>query len=250
MFNTLIAEDNAVFRQTLSRVLARRFPFMRIAEAEDGENALQLASDTHPDLVFMDIRLPGMSGLDATRAIKAAHADTVVCIITSHDLPEYREAAIHCGASHFIVKDDSSETVIVETVESLLAARFKTLIIEDNPFFRDALHALLAARWPGMIVVEAGDGPDGLKEVATLKPDVVLLDLHLPSVNGIDLLKPIKAEHARSAVVVITAYDLPVYREAAARFGADHFLAKGDALDEAIGAIVDGIAAARHASPL
>ncbi len=250
MFNTLIAEDNAVFRQTLSRVLARRFPFMNITEAADGENALQLASGTRPDLVFMDIRLPGMSGLDATRAIKSAHPDAVVCIVTSHDLPEYREAAVHCGASHFIVKDESSETVIVEMVESLLAARLKTLIIEDNPTFRDALHGILSARWPGMIVVDADDGPDGLTEVSALKPDVVLLDLHLPSVNGIDLLKPIKARHAGSEVVVITAYDLPVYREAAARFGADHFLSKGEALDEEIGAIVDGVAAARHASPL
>lgn len=250
MFNTLIAEDNAVFRQTLSGVLARRFPFMAIAEAADGENALRLARDDPPDLVFMDVHLPGMNGLDATKAIKAANPDAIVCIVTSYDLPEYREAAVHCGASHFIVKDESSETAIVALVESFLAARFKTLIIEDNPVFRDALHGILSARWPEMIVVDADDGPDGLADVAALKPDVVLLDLHLPTVNGIDLLKPIKTRHAGSAVVVITAYDLPVYREAAARFGADHFLSKGDALDEKIGAIVEGVAAARHASPL
>lgn len=245
MFNTLIAEDNVLFRQTLSRVLTQRFPFMNITETGNGENALQLAADKRPDLIFMDIKLPGKNGLDVTKAIKAIHADAIVCIITSYDLPEYREAATHCGARHFIVKDESTEAVIVEVVESILAARLKTLVIEDNPSFRDVIHAILAAKWPEMLVVDADDGPLGLKDVAALKPDVVLLDLHLPTANGIDLVKPIKARHAQSAIVIVTAYDLPVYREAATRFGADYFVAKEDAVGEKIVAILSGIVAKR-----
>lgn len=248
MFNTLIAEDNTLFRKTLSHVLTRRFPFMTITETGTAEDAQQLAATTPPDLIFMDIKLPGKNGLDATKAIKAICPDAVVCIVTSYDLPEYREAATLCGASYFIVKDESSETAIVDVVEAILADRFKALIIEDNPSFREALSKLLGTHWPKMIVVEADDGPAGLRCVAGLKPDVVLLDLHLPTANGVDLVKPIKEKHAQSSIVILTAYDLPVYREASFRFGADHFLAKEDAATEKIATILGSIAAKRLAA--
>lgn len=121
MFRTLIVEDNAIFREALKDVLARRFPFMSIEEACDGNQALAQGTARHHDLVFMDIRMPGRNGLDVTRAIKAGDHDAKVCVVTSYDLPEYRQAAENCGADHFIVKDESTEAAIVGLVESILA---------------------------------------------------------------------------------------------------------------------------------
>ncbi|MFZ2266971.1 MAG: response regulator transcription factor [Azonexus sp.] len=121
MFQTLIAEDNPVFRHSLKSVLERRFPRMEIEEAVDGEQAVLQGMARHHDLIFMDIKMPGRNGLEATRMIKSSDLDAVVCLVTSYDLPEYREAAGICGADHFIVKDDSSESVIVDLVESVLA---------------------------------------------------------------------------------------------------------------------------------
>ncbi|MBS1159146.1 MAG: response regulator receiver protein [Proteobacteria bacterium] len=123
MFQTLIAEDNAVFRHSLKTVLERRFPRMLIEEAVDGEQAVARGTARHHDLIFMDIKMPGRNGLEATRLIKSSDTGAVVCLVTSYDLPEYREAAGICGADHFIVKDDSSESVIVDLVESVLARR-------------------------------------------------------------------------------------------------------------------------------
>ena len=123
MFQTLIAEDNTNFRQSLKEVLSRRFPLMEIDEAIDGEQALIRGTAHHHDLVFMDIRMPGKNGLDVTRAIKSGDQEVIVCIVTSYDLQEYRDAAKDCGADHFIVKDESTESVIVDLVESVIAKR-------------------------------------------------------------------------------------------------------------------------------
>ena len=119
MLKTLIAEDNAEFRESLREVLARRFPTMVIDEAADGEEALLSEQDHHHDLIFMDINMPGKNGLEVTRILKDGNDDAVVCLITNYDLQEYREAADECGADHFIVKDDLSESLIFGLVTSI-----------------------------------------------------------------------------------------------------------------------------------
>lgn len=121
MFKTLIVEDNAVFRQSLVETLSSRFPTMAIHEAGNGKVAMQQVNDFDPDLVFMDIKLPDENGLNLTRSIKAAHSATSVVIITTHDIPEYREAARLCGACHFIPKGSSSGDDILTLVESIMA---------------------------------------------------------------------------------------------------------------------------------
>ncbi|MCI0516681.1 MAG: response regulator transcription factor, partial [Woeseiaceae bacterium] len=129
MINVLIAEDNAAYRQSLHQALTGRFPFMQITEAADGADALHQALARQYDLIFMDIRLPQGNGLDLTRAIKAVFVDSIICVITSYDLPEYRDAALRNGADRFMVKGDSTGEEIVAMVESLLQARFRTLVV-------------------------------------------------------------------------------------------------------------------------
>jgi DNA-binding NarL/FixJ family response regulator len=118
-FHTLIAEDNAAFRQSLYGVLMRRFPFMQVAEAEDAREALRQGLSRRFDLIFMDIRLPYGNGLELTHTIKEIFVDTVICVLTSYDLPEYRDAAFRSGADLFMVKGDSTELEIVKVVELL-----------------------------------------------------------------------------------------------------------------------------------
>jgi DNA-binding NarL/FixJ family response regulator len=119
MFQTLIAEDNVVFRQSLREVLARRFPDMAIDEAADGEQAIHQGMARRHDLVFMDINMPGKNGLEVTRAIKDGDHEAVVCLVTNYDIQEYRDAADACGADHFIVKDEFTESLIVGLVQSV-----------------------------------------------------------------------------------------------------------------------------------
>ena len=101
---TLIVEDNVVFRQAFKETLQNQFPSVVVEEASEGNEALQKVDTFHPDLILMDIRLPGESGLEVTKKIMASHPETVVILLTDYDIPEYRNAAFQCGAKHFFAK--------------------------------------------------------------------------------------------------------------------------------------------------
>ena len=101
---TLIVDDHPVFRDGIRRVLANEPDIELVGEASDGLEAVEKALSLRPEVVLMDIGLPGMSGLEATRRIKQRMAGLRVIILTSQEAEEYREAAAAVGASDFVVK--------------------------------------------------------------------------------------------------------------------------------------------------
>ena len=107
MFNTLLVEDNVNFRQALSDVLLSYFPMIGVDEAGDGEEALSKVEYQRPNLIFMDVQLPGESGLEITRQLKRVYTDMVIVILTSCGQPEYRQQAFLNGADCFLSKGDS-----------------------------------------------------------------------------------------------------------------------------------------------
>jgi DNA-binding NarL/FixJ family response regulator len=133
MFRTLLVEDNPSFRKLLKDDLQSQFPAMDIAEAGDGTEALEKIGSSPPNLIFMDIRLPGQNGLELTRMIKADHPDITVIILTSYDLQEYREAAIRYKADHFFSKGSIAADEISKVVKSILLKKgFKVNGSEDG----------------------------------------------------------------------------------------------------------------------
>jgi CheY-like chemotaxis protein len=104
-FKTLIVEDNAPFRLSLRESLEALFPSMIVQEAAEGGEALQKVESFLPELIFMDIHLPGENGLQLTQKIKTNYPALPIIILTSYDVPEYREAALKYGANSFITKD-------------------------------------------------------------------------------------------------------------------------------------------------
>jgi DNA-binding NarL/FixJ family response regulator len=227
MINVLIAEDNAAYRQSLHQVLAGRFPFMQITETADGMDALHQALARHYDLIFMDIRMPQGNGLDLTRAIKAVFDDSIICVITSYDLPEYRDAALRNGADRFMVKGESTGEEIVSMVESVLQTRYRALILVSDTRHRRQLGALLSIRWPVMIVAEAANAAEGIDRAAVLKPDLVLLDLGLLETRGAELVQAIREASADARFIGMTSDDLQAYRARAMGCGVDYFVPLG-----------------------
>jgi CheY-like chemotaxis protein len=120
MVTTLLVEDNAGFRKRLKDFLEDRFPKIRILEASNGQEAFEQIDRSLPDLVFMDIELPGENGLRLTRSIKEEHPEICVIILTSYDLPEYREEARRCGADRFLAKGAPVKEICA-ALESCLA---------------------------------------------------------------------------------------------------------------------------------
>ena len=116
MLRVLLVEDNRVYREALEENLCGHFPSMVINEAVNSEEALQKMNATPPHLVFIDMRLPGMNGLELTQKIKKDFPKIRIAIVTGYDLPEYRQACLQCGADGFFVK----ESVEWDEVEALV----------------------------------------------------------------------------------------------------------------------------------
>ena len=121
MSTILIVEDNLSFRESLNEALSSQFPATRIVEASNAVEAFRAVSATPPDLMFVDIRLPGETGLEVTRKVKQDHPEIQVVVITNYDLAEYREAARRYGADHFVHKGSASWSEITALVKSLLS---------------------------------------------------------------------------------------------------------------------------------
>jgi len=118
----LIVEDNTLFRQLFKEALHNRFPSVEIYEAIEGGEALLQVETLRPNLIFMDIRLPGENGLQLTQKIKARYPNIIVIILTGYDLPEYREASSQY-ADYFFSKDSLTSKNIFTLVESILPTR-------------------------------------------------------------------------------------------------------------------------------
>jgi DNA-binding NarL/FixJ family response regulator len=126
----LIVEDNPVFRTVLKGILTTRIPTIVVEEASTGEEALTQFRKTDPFLIFMDIRLPDGSGLEITRTIKEINPEIQIIILTSHDMPEYREVAFLNGASHFLTKGNLKIDDVISLVASALKSKDKKYRIE------------------------------------------------------------------------------------------------------------------------
>lgn len=121
MFSILIIDDNTPFRHSLLKTLKGFFPFADIKEASLGEEGLQKINDCLPHLIFMDLHLPDINGLNLTRKIKTKYSDTCVVLFTADDLPEYRTAVFESGADHFAPKDSWTGDKTFQLVESVLS---------------------------------------------------------------------------------------------------------------------------------
>jgi DNA-binding NarL/FixJ family response regulator len=120
MSSVLIVEDNHFFRSSFKEILKMYIPSLSVDESVDGSDALTKIGQTPPDVVFMDIRLPGKNGLELTREIKGLHPNLVISIFTSYDLPEYRKVAKECGADYFLLKGALTGAEIAAMVKAVI----------------------------------------------------------------------------------------------------------------------------------
>jgi len=108
----LLADDHVVVRAGTRQLLERHPDITIIGEASTGQEAVQLATNLGPDVVVMDVRMPGMSGVEATKAIKATHPEMNVLVLTAHDDDEYVFALLQAGANGYLLKTAEAEELV------------------------------------------------------------------------------------------------------------------------------------------
>ena len=102
----------------------------------------------------------------------------------------------------------------------------RILLVDDDQAFRTVLRRLLEKERGFNVVGEAGDGLEALEQIRVLSPDIILMDLAMPRLNGLEATRTIKTERPGSTVVILTQHQEPAYQRAAAQSGADAFLPK------------------------
>ncbi|WP_426301036.1 response regulator [Arthrobacter sp. R-11] len=131
----LLADDQPLLRMGFRLILEGEPDLEVVGEASDGNEALAQAAALHPDVILMDVRMPGMDGIEATRRLSALDSAARVIILTTFDLDEYAFAGLQAGASAFLLKDVAPEELVhavrlVASGDAVVAPRVTQRLLE------------------------------------------------------------------------------------------------------------------------
>ncbi|MEF2965492.1 helix-turn-helix domain-containing protein [Paenibacillus sp. M1] len=139
MYSLLIADDEALEREGLELMISRMLPdTFRFYHAENGRRAIQMAEEQRPDFIFMDIKMPGIQGLEAVREIAARTPETPVVIITAHDYFAYAKEGLALGVREYLLKPARKEEVLellkklIREAEEAKRARNERLELQEK----------------------------------------------------------------------------------------------------------------------
>lgn len=144
----LIVDDQSLIRMGLRMLLDAEADITVVGEASDGESAVREADTLRPDVILMDVRMPGLDGIEATRRIVARQPDSRIIVITTFDLDEYAFGGLRAGASGFLLKDAPPAELLsairaVSSGEAVVSSRVTRRMLD---LFGDRLPADAATR--------------------------------------------------------------------------------------------------------
>jgi DNA-binding NarL/FixJ family response regulator len=145
----IVADDHVLTRAGLRAVLTDDSDFELIGEASNGGEVIALSRSLRPDLILMDVRMPDMDGVEATRAVKRACPTTTVLILSMFEDPELLLAAVRAGAAGYVLKG-SSESALRAAMSDALAGNFPV----DQHLVRDVMRRVAADSTAAMAVAE------------------------------------------------------------------------------------------------
>jgi CheY-like chemotaxis protein len=204
--DVLVVDDDEATREMVSRHL-RRVGYSTV-EARDGEEALLRARVISPGLVILDLLMPGVDGFEVLRTMRSEGMRTPVVVLTGKTLAADEERILRDGLARVVQKGGMAlESVVREAKQLLMAKRVvesgrlpRILYVEDSAQNRDIVRRYLAEDYD---VIEAEDGEHGVERVLRDTPDLVLMDLSLPRLDGWEATRRLKANASVKHIPVI-----------------------------------------------
>ncbi len=157
MIRVLIADDHLVVREGLQLILSMEDDMAVVGEAVDGETAVRLAGELQPDVVLMDLRMPGMGGMEAIGRILAEWPDMAIVILTTYNEDDLMLRGLQAGARGFLLKDTGRQTLF-NTIRA--AARGETLM-QPEILLRVLAHTGEGQRTPAKAMPAPSPGEEG-----------------------------------------------------------------------------------------
>jgi two-component system, chemotaxis family, chemotaxis protein CheY len=234
---TFLVDDSADFLESAAQFLAADPKIKIVGRSLSGSEAVAKVAALRPDLVIMDLAMPGVNGLEATKAIKAQVPSPRVIILTLYDAPEYRNAATDVGADAFLPKSEfgqqlvglihqlstASDNNIVAKEESMK----DILVVDDSTTMRRMVQACLSSV-PNLNFWEANSGLQAIEQLALAPIRLIVLDLNMPDMHGLEVLEFVRNHQAYRAipVIVLTTRGDEASRAAVEEAGGSVYLTK------------------------
>jgi DNA-binding NtrC family response regulator len=175
--------------------------------------------------------MPGIDGIEVLRRVRRDHPNASVVILTGHGTDKDEEEALRLGASAFLKKP----VEVDQLIGAVRQEKLKVLLVDDEEEFVDSLSERLALR--NLRAEVAHDGERALQAVKEGEPDVMVLDLRMPGVDGIEVLRKVRKDHPKVAVVVLTGHGTEADEKEALRLGASAYLKKPVDVDQLVGVL-------------
>ncbi len=228
----LIVDDEAGMRQSLRRImLAKGF---EVEVAASGAEAIEIAGDYQPQVLLLDIRMPGLNGVETYRQLKQLCPDATAIFMTAYSSAHLTDEAMEEGAATVLSKPVNIDDVC-DLVKKAPNER-PVLIVDDDPGIRSSLERILVAN--GCKVILAHSCEEAMARFRQRPRSVVLLDMKLDDGSGLDLLQQIRAVNPAVVAVLMTGFtELQPDMDLGLSLGAASTLVKPFDVDSLVAAI-------------
>ena len=201
--NIPVVDDLRSIRLTLGGILEDEGH--NVVTVENGYEAIEAARKTHFDAIFMDIKMPGINGVQTFREIKRVDPKAAVVMMTAYSVEDLVREALEEGAYAIVYKPFDIDKIIA-IIEELLHEKTLILVVDDQFDVRKALKAILEGK--GYRVATAKDGAEAIEMVKEKHYDIIFLDIKLPDVNGVETFEQVKKIDPKAAVIMMTGYSV------------------------------------------
>ena len=197
--NILVVDDLRSIRLTLGGILEDEGH--NVVTVENGYQAIEAVRKTHFGAIFMDIKMPGINGVQTFREVRKIDPEAAVIMMTAYSVEDLVKEALEEGAYTIIYKPFDIDG-IVAIIYELLHEKILILVVDEQFTDREALKKILEDR--GYRVATASDGAEAIKMVKSRHYDIIFLDVRLPDMNGVETFEQVKKIDPQATVIMMT----------------------------------------------